>query len=93
MADPIDELETLLESAVERNGGTAMLPMLYQVIDKWRHYHGGNRAYIATRSKHRTYSEIVELADAGLDAESIANRVGLSASQVRRVRAKRSSYL
>jgi DNA-binding NarL/FixJ family response regulator len=93
MADPIDELENMLEDAVENAGNAELLPLIYGAIDKLRHHWGGNRAYIAKRSQQRRYEEIVQLTESGLKPSEIAVRTGLSVSQVYRVKAKTSSYI
>ena len=93
MADPIDELENMLEDAVENTGNAELLPLIYGAIDKLRHHWGGTRAYIAKRSQQRRYEEIVQLTESGLKPSEIAVRTGLSVSQVYRVKAKTSSYI
>lgn len=90
MADPIDDLEQRLVSAVPQTA----IPELFAAIDQWRIAHGGNRAYIAKHSVDRRQQEVLRLYSQGVKRSEIAHRIGISAKQVQRITSSRkSSYL
>jgi DNA-binding NarL/FixJ family response regulator len=90
MADPIDDLEQRLVSAVPQTA----IQGLFAAIDQWRNDHGGNRAYIAKHSVDRRQKEILRMHSQGLRSRDIAERLGMSQKQIRRITSSRkSSYL
>ena len=93
MPDPIDDLESILETSIESIGNPDLLPLIYRAVDRVRHSWGGNRAYIAKRSLQRRYDQIVQMSESGMKPSEIANKTGMSVSQIYRVRAKTSSCL
>lgn len=93
MADPIDELEKLINRVVATTNEADAMPAIYKAIDEWRNQWGGNRAYIAKHSHTRRQAKIAQLAENGLKPEEIAKQVGASPRQIRRVTSKKSSYL
>lgn len=93
MADPIDELEKLINKAVAEANESDAIIAIHKAIDTWRNQWGGNRAYIAKHSHGRRQAKIAQLAEKGLKPEEIAKQVGASSRQIRRVTSKKSSYL
>jgi DNA-binding NarL/FixJ family response regulator len=88
MADPIDDLESIISSSVDAE----ILPAIYSAIDQWRRYHGGCRAYIAKHSIGRRHQAIINLTQEGIPPADVAQRVGVCQATVRRV-ARSSSYV
>jgi DNA invertase Pin-like site-specific DNA recombinase len=93
MSDPVDALETLLQSEMERAGALGVLPVIYECIDRWRRQFGGCEVYLARRCESRRNAEVLRLTASGLSSADIADRLGVSRSQVRRIRSRRSSHL
>jgi DNA invertase Pin-like site-specific DNA recombinase len=88
MSDPISDLEQQLTRVVPPEEW----PRLFETIDHWRHTHGGDRVYIATKCKDRR-DEVVKLLKAeGVATKDIAKKLGITPQHVRRISSS-SSYL
>ena len=93
MSDPVDALELAIQSVLESSGALGLLPQIYRIVDQWRQRYGGSEVYLARRCECRRNAEVLRLTASGLSAAEIAERIGVSPSQVRRIKSRRSRYV
>lgn len=91
MADPIDELEQLIEMAVCNLDGDDVLIRIHTAIDDWRKKYSGDKVYVSKHSTTRRAEKVKQMAQNGKATSEIAKEIGVSPRQIRRMR--QSSYL
>jgi DNA-binding NarL/FixJ family response regulator len=93
MADPIDDLEAMIQSALESAQAVGCMPHVRNSIIQWRQQYGGE-VYIGKRKHLSRHEEIFRLIESGLSSSEIAERVGLTRQAVHNVkRSRRSSSI
>ena len=93
MTDAIDDLENMIADALGAAEAMGMLPEIQGAIARWREQWAGDEVYISRRAHIRRHAEIMDMIEQGLTTAQIAERLGASTRQVRRVRQKSSSSI
>lgn len=93
MADAIDDLEKRIEKAMCCLDGDDLIARIHKTIDIWRYDWGGSKIYVAKQSRTRRDETIAKLSAQGARPSDIAQEIGMSDRQVRRLFSKKSSYL